>query len=223
MMRLTLRSSKDARFLARIIDAGNSHPFVLDMGDRRIIDDVQQRLHKGFTMWRFGTLVATTPQDPNLLNLLAEFYCGEGLLVAFEEPTWAGRDATLDERIPVPAADRELFGSTPDTLRTVVPDRDDATEYTRGPDPTSDERTQERSAESTESIEIDEMTDVGAFLEDSTDPAMAVPTPTALRTRGLRATFVPKLAGDPLEDAATEHGDAIEDAGTEIAIKRPKS
>ena len=211
MMRLTLRSGKDGRFLARIVESGSAHPFVLDFGDRRIIDDVQQRLQKGFTMWRFGHLVQAAPQDPELLFLLAEFYCGEGLLVAFEEPTWSGREATLDERIPVPAADRAMFGSA-DTLRTVVPDRDDATEYTRPPN-TEEQRTEERSEErsdSTELVELEEMTDLGTFLEDQTDPAMAVPIPAALRKAAL---------GEALEDAQTEFVD-IEDAGTEVAPKR---
>lgn len=209
MMRLTLRSGKDGRFLARIVESGSSHPFVLDFGDRRIIDDVQQRLQKGFTMWRFGTLVQTSPQDPELLFLLAEFYCGEGLLVAFEEPTWPGREATLDERIPVPAADRAMFGATPDTLRTVVPDRDDATEFAKVP---NEDRTEERS-DSTELVELEEMTDLGTFLEDTTDPAMAVPIPAALRKLAAAAL------GDAIEDAQTEFAE-IEDAGTELAPKR---
>ncbi len=206
MMRLTLRSGKDGRFLARIVESGSAHPFVLDFGDRRIIDDVQQRLHKGFTMWRFGQLVQTAPQDPELLFLLAEFYCGEGLLVAFEEPTWPGRESTLDERIPVPAVDRALFGAAPDTLRTIVPDRDDATEFTKVP---TEDRTEERS-DSTELVDLEEMTDLGTYLEDSTDPAMAVPIPAAYR----RVSAV----GDAVEDAQTEFVE-VEDAGTEIAPK----
>jgi hypothetical protein len=183
MMRLTLRSGKDGRFLARIVESGNTHPFVLDFGDRRIIDDVQQRLLKGFTMWRFGTLVQATPQDPELLFLLAEFYCGEGLLVAFEEPTWPGREATLDERIPVPAADRELFGTPADTLKTVTDDRiEDRSDST------------EERPDSTELVELEEMTDLGKFLEDT--------------------------KSDAIEDAQTEFID-VEDAGTEIAPKPP--
>jgi hypothetical protein len=101
MMRLTVNSGKDGRFLARVIDPGG-FPFVLDFGDRRIIDDVQQRLLHGFTMWRFGQHMTVGPQDPDMVRLLAEFYAGEGLLVTLEEPTWAGRAPLPDAEVPPP-------------------------------------------------------------------------------------------------------------------------
>jgi hypothetical protein len=96
MLRLTLRSGKDGRFLCRIIDRGG-FPFVLDFGDRRIIEDASQRILHGFTMWRYGRLVTATPQDVELILQLAEHYASEGLLVFLEEPTWAGRDQTARE------------------------------------------------------------------------------------------------------------------------------
>lgn len=223
MMRLTLRSGRDGRFLARIIDAGNGRPFVLDFGDRRIIDDVQQRLQHGFTMWRFGQLVSAQPQDADVLSHLAEFYVGERLLVALEEPTWSGRTSTLDERMPIPEADRALFGIGP-----ASPER---TEIAAAPavrpavivevagvpdDIVADDATQE-SADATEIVEIDEFTDLGQYLQDVTDPAMAPPVPAGLRKKGgLRETFSPPVAPpDEIEDAATEQ---IEVAMTELDL-----
>ncbi len=85
MFRLTLRSARDGRFLARVVDQG-SGPFVLDFGDDRIIDDLSQHLQHGFTLWRFGQLVITSPDDANFMALLAEFYAKEGLLVFLEDP-----------------------------------------------------------------------------------------------------------------------------------------
>ena len=87
---MTLRSGRDARFLARIVETGTT-PFVLDWGDPRFIDDAQQRLAHGFTMWQHGRLVTAHPSDADFLMLLAELYCSEGLLVELDEPMWAGR------------------------------------------------------------------------------------------------------------------------------------
>lgn len=94
MLRLTLRSGRDARFLARIVETGTT-PFVLDWGDARFIDDAQQRLAHGFTMWQHGRLVTAHPSDADFLMLLAELYCSEGLLVELDEPTWPGRTESL--------------------------------------------------------------------------------------------------------------------------------
>lgn len=91
MLRLTLRSGKDGRYLARIVDRGG-FPFVLDFGDQRIIEDASQRLLHGFTMWRYGRLVTAPPGDPEMMHLLADFYAGEGLLVFLDEPNWAFRE-----------------------------------------------------------------------------------------------------------------------------------
>jgi hypothetical protein len=96
MLRLTLRSGKDGRFLCRIVDR-DGFPFVLDFGDRRIIEDASQRLLHGFTMWRHGRLISAPPQDPDMMPLLAEYYAGEGLLVFLEEPNWSFRDGSMPE------------------------------------------------------------------------------------------------------------------------------
>lgn len=85
MLRLTLRSRRDAAFLARIIDR-EGYMFVLDYGDTRVIEDVSQKLLKGFTMWRRGKLVQASPNSPDMLFLLADYYAQEGVLVFLEEP-----------------------------------------------------------------------------------------------------------------------------------------
>jgi hypothetical protein len=108
MLRLTLRSRKDGRLLARIIDSGGN-PFVLDMGDRRIIDDAHQRILHGFTLLRYTELYTIHPQDPDFLVYLADYYAHEGLLVFFEEPNWEGRGkapalSSLEDAPPVPAS-----------------------------------------------------------------------------------------------------------------------
>ena len=225
MMRLTLRSGKDARFLARIVDAGGGHPFVLDFGDRRIIDDVQQRLLHGFTMWRFGELISATPTETEMLQNLAEYYAGEGLLVALEEPTWNGRDATLDERIPVPAVDRELFG-VPDSADGDLTERDDATELAHGDEERGDTADTADTSDTTESADLDEMNDVGPYLQDETDPSMRMPVPAAFRRKGgVRVIFsVPESSG-PGDDGPpppVNADDAIEDQQTEM-IEDPKT
>jgi hypothetical protein len=97
MLRLTLCSSIDGRFLARVIDR-DGHPFVLDFGDPRMIRDVSQRIHRGFTRFRFGRLIMTDPQDPNMLVQLADYYCGEGFLAFLEEPTWEGHQHAGEDR-----------------------------------------------------------------------------------------------------------------------------
>ncbi len=109
MISLTLRSGRDGRFLARIVDR-DGFAFVLDFGDRRIIDDVSKRLLKGFTMWRMGTLITAVPQQAEMLPLLAEFYAHEGLLVSFEEPNWprgSGHNS-LDRGEVIPPGEDDL-------------------------------------------------------------------------------------------------------------------
>jgi len=98
MLRLTICSGKDGRYLARIIDQ-DGYPFVLDYGDRRLIDDVAQRLARGFTRWRFGKLLNIQPQDPDMLLHLSDYYAGEGYLVVLDEPTWTGRDEEESQRV----------------------------------------------------------------------------------------------------------------------------
>jgi len=134
MLRLTLRSSKDGRFLCRVVDRGG-FPFVLDFGDKRIIEDAAQRLLHGFTMWRFGRLITAPPNDPEMLNLLADFYAGEGLLVSLEEPTWSLRDGVLaPERLGTRA---EVAGATGD-----LSEADDLTEMDENALPAKDDETE---------------------------------------------------------------------------------
>lgn len=121
MLRLTLRSARDGRYLARVIDQG-TFPFVLDFGDKAMIADVSQRLQHGFTMWRWGRLVTVPPRDPEMLQLLAEAYAGDNVLVFVEEPNWGGR-ASLEDRLPGPSADDDTAEDLPP-----LPAEDDPTE-----------------------------------------------------------------------------------------------
>ena len=135
MVSLTLRSGRDGRFLARVVDRGG-FAFVLDFGDQRVIDDVSQRLLKGFTMWRMGTLVTAVPQQSEMLQLLAEFYAHEGLLVSYEEPNWPreSRRLALDassaddleddpatELVPIPIGDIGLLEEDEPTELAPIP------------------------------------------------------------------------------------------------------
>ncbi|MBN2800282.1 MAG: hypothetical protein JXX28_14170 [Deltaproteobacteria bacterium] len=90
MLQLTLYSSEDGKFLARIVDRG-TRAFVLDYGVPQVIGDAAQRVQHGFTMWQHGQLISAHPEDPHLLRHLAAFYANEGMLVFFEEPDWPGR------------------------------------------------------------------------------------------------------------------------------------
>jgi hypothetical protein len=92
MLRLTLRSGRDGRFLARVVHLG-SRPFVLDYGERRVIEDLVQRLTRGFTIIKADRMVHVHPEDDDIIEQLAAFYAGEGALVFLEEPTWTGRSA----------------------------------------------------------------------------------------------------------------------------------
>lgn len=93
MTRLTLRSGRSGQLLARFIEE-DERVFVLDLGDPTVVADGARRLAHGITLWRMGELMEAPPNDPNLLPFLAEYYAGEGMLVWYEEPTWARR---LDE------------------------------------------------------------------------------------------------------------------------------
>lgn len=112
MLTLTLRSSIDGRFLARLVEQ-NSNVFVLDFGDRRVIDDATQRIHRGFTVFRAGQLLRAAPRDTELLVMLADYYAAEGMLVSLEEPLWPNRERSLEDIL----ADR-----TEDSLQEVTMD-----------------------------------------------------------------------------------------------------
>lgn len=101
MMSLTLRSGRDGRFLARVIDQGG-RPFVLDYGDREVIADLVQRITRGFTVIRQGRVLHVHSGDHDLLVQLASFYAGEGALVFLEEPTWPGRSSQVRQAVHQP-------------------------------------------------------------------------------------------------------------------------
>ncbi len=136
MLRLTLRSGRDGRMLARVIDRGGD-AFVLDYGDPVVVRDVSRRLLRGgFSVWRGGTWVTATPRHPEMIHLLASYYCCEGLLVFLDEPTWPGRSVDLEEILPSPAGIREV--DPMDALDRVGidghdDDDDDETEYAKRP------------------------------------------------------------------------------------------
>lgn len=115
-MRLTLRSAEDGRYLARIIER-EGYAFVLDFGDRGIIEDVAQRLRHGFTLWRFGEMLTAMPQSDRMLEMLADHYVREGCLVFLEEPG--------HERAAEPPTDEEPLALD---LILDLPERDDLTE-----------------------------------------------------------------------------------------------
>jgi len=100
VLRLTLRSGRDGRFLARIIDR-NGGAFVLDYGDPDTIDDVSERvLRGGFQALVRGSWQTATPQHPEMVLLLAHYYAHKGMLVFLDEPSYAGRTETVEERLP---------------------------------------------------------------------------------------------------------------------------
>ena len=91
MLRLTICSGRNGKFLARIVDQ-DGYPFVLDFGDRRVIDDIAQRLARGFTRIKFDKLLNVQPSDKDMLLHLADYYAGKGYLVTLDEPNWGGSD-----------------------------------------------------------------------------------------------------------------------------------
>ena len=94
MLRLTICSGRNGKFLARIVDQ-DGYPFVLDFGDRRVIDDVAQRLARGFTRMKFDKLLNVQPSDQDMLLQLADYYASKGYLIVLDEPNWGGRDHAL--------------------------------------------------------------------------------------------------------------------------------
>ena len=90
MLTLTLRSYTDGSYLARIVEQ-DGEVFVLDHGDPQMIADAVQRIQRGFTVMRAGTVHRVSPRQEGMLVALADHYAGEQILVAFEEPLWPGR------------------------------------------------------------------------------------------------------------------------------------
>ena len=84
MFRLTLRSRKDGRFLARIIER-DGFAFVLDYGDPDTVADASERVARGFSVFHEGAMKNVLPASKELLPRLADYYEHEGLLVKLEE------------------------------------------------------------------------------------------------------------------------------------------
>lgn len=88
MLRLTVRSGRDGRLLARLIDR-DGVMFVLDYGDPSLLSDASRKvLHGGFAVSWQGVNETAIPHNPALLRQLALFYASQGLLVCVDEPDW---------------------------------------------------------------------------------------------------------------------------------------
>lgn len=123
MLRLTLRSGRDGRLLARIIDR-DGVAFVLDYGEPEVVADASRKVLAGGFGVLFGDHAETAaPGHPSMLRLLALHYAAEGLLVAVEEPDWP-RAAWVPPEDPP-----RLVGDGPPTLMPDEPtDTGDDTE-----------------------------------------------------------------------------------------------
>ncbi len=100
MLRLTIRSGRDGRFLARVIDR-DVGAFVLDYGDPTVVREVSERaLRGGFQAWVAGRFQTAAPRDPHMLLLLAHRYAEEGYLVFLDQPDATHRSETVEERLP---------------------------------------------------------------------------------------------------------------------------
>lgn len=84
MLRLTLRSREDGRFLARVIER-DGFAFVLDYGDPSTVADASERVARGFSVYFEGSIRNIPPTSKQLLPRLADYYEQEGLLVNLEE------------------------------------------------------------------------------------------------------------------------------------------
>lgn len=190
MVCLTIRSGRDGRFLARVVDQGG-RPFVLDYGDTRVIEDLVQRITRGFTMIRQGRLLHVHPGDEDLLVQLASFYALEGALVAYEEPTWSGRElsAQRSPRVVRPTSD------PPDTARPQGSqiDEDD---------------------EPTETIALSDLQDVTTSLTAVAAPEPRDPAPSSPE-RGAPAAAPPAVVDEDNEAAAAD------DAGESLLPRVP--
>lgn len=88
MLRLTVRSGRDGRLLARVVDR-DGVMFVLDYGDRSLLSDASRKvLHGGFNVSWQGGVETAVPGNAALLRQLALFYASQGLLVCVDEPDW---------------------------------------------------------------------------------------------------------------------------------------
>lgn len=105
MLRLTLRSGKDGRLLARIVDR-HGVAFVLDYGDPAVVADASRKvLHGGFQAAWAGQVENVGAGTPNLLRMLALHYAEAGHLVVVEEPDWPRRAGVDPMDVPAPPSD----------------------------------------------------------------------------------------------------------------------
>ncbi|TNE92581.1 MAG: hypothetical protein EP330_01155 [Deltaproteobacteria bacterium] len=184
MMRLTLRSGRDGRFLARVVEQAG-FAYVLDFGDDRIIEDVSQRLRHGFTMWRFGRLITAAPTDPDFVQCLAEFYSGEGLLVFLEEPAWPGRLEAPD-----------AGGHATDPAGFAIPELDELTDEHELEDIGEEEPETEWAEPETEIADRDALSpEVAQALGIAVSEAPTVSAP-ALSAKTLTPSMAPDLEAD---------------------------
>jgi hypothetical protein len=105
VLRLTLRSGRDGRLLARIVDR-DGVAFVLDYGDPAVVADASRKvLHGGFQVVWGGTVENVGAGTPNLFRMLAVHYAESGLLVAVDEPGWPRREGVDPMDVPEPPSD----------------------------------------------------------------------------------------------------------------------
>lgn len=125
MFRLTLRSRKDGRFLARIIER-DGFAFVLDYGDPDTVADASERVARGFSVFHQGAMKNVPPASKELLPRLADYYEAEGLLVKLEEQQV---QSMAPQPSPYAATHAPLAEALPDKSKPKPPhDPDDETE-----------------------------------------------------------------------------------------------
>lgn len=102
MLRLTLRSNRDGRLLARLIER-DGLLFVLDFGDPKVVSDVSRHvLHGGFNVTWQGRSEIALPGTAALFRQLALHYAASGLLVFVDEPSRPDL-APVPLLLPIPA------------------------------------------------------------------------------------------------------------------------
>lgn len=105
MLRLTLRSARDGRLLARIVER-EGVAFVLDYGDPAVVADASRKLlHGGFTASWGGALETAAPGTPALVRQLALHYVEQGLLVVVDEPDFPRREGISPVDVPSPLSE----------------------------------------------------------------------------------------------------------------------
>lgn len=121
MLRLTLRSGREGRLLARVVER-DGVLFVLDFGDPELMADASRRvLHGGFSVEWQGSIENAIPNHPAMLRQLALHYAEMGMLVFVDEPGFV-RTAPLRVARAVPPMDGLLPLPISDGPPTLLPD-----------------------------------------------------------------------------------------------------